>query len=130
MLKLRRLLALAATFAAALGASASGADWSAIKPGMTRDQVARSIGVPVLCNAARGHETWIYDAGGDVQFRGGIVLAWTAPPRSMQPAHASPPDPATPLMLMPEISPSGGRAYGTAQRPATRSMRRIPLRLM
>lgn len=53
--------------------------WEGLRAGQNRDQVAQALGVPVLRNAGRGHETWVYDAGASVQFHGGLVSAWTAP---------------------------------------------------
>lgn len=88
-----RFACLLLLLACAVPASAAEPAWAALRPGMTREQVARSVGVPVLQNAGRGHETWIYDAGASVQFRGGVVSAWTAP-RSAGARVVSQPGPA------------------------------------
>jgi hypothetical protein len=74
-----RFASLLLLLACAVPASAAESTWTALRVGMTRAQVAQIVGSPVLQNAGRGHETWIYDAGASVQFRGGVVSAWTAP---------------------------------------------------
>lgn len=74
-----RFLLLLALFAWSMPAFGAESSWESMRTGMNREQVARALGVPVLQNAGRGHETWIYDAGASVQFRGGVVSAWTAP---------------------------------------------------
>lgn len=53
--------------------------WRKLQRGMSVQQVAETIGAPMLRNAARGHEVWIYDAGAHAQFQGGVLTAWTAP---------------------------------------------------
>lgn len=53
--------------------------WSQVRPGLTRTQVGALVGAPLLRNAARGYERWIYDGGCEVQFERGEVTAWIAP---------------------------------------------------
>lgn len=77
-------------------APSDGVRWSQIRAGLTREQVAERLGQPLLRNAARGQEHWVYDAGCDVQFENGVVKWWTAPraPAPPPPAaasHISPP---------------------------------------
>ena len=75
---LRPLLLAALLCSSAIGVLAA-SPWEGLRAGQSRDQVAKALGVPVLRNAGRGHETWVYDAGASVQFHGGLVSAWTAP---------------------------------------------------
>lgn len=53
--------------------------WTQVRSGLSRAQVSEILGTPLLRNAARGYERWIYDAGCEVQFTRGEVSAWTAP---------------------------------------------------
>jgi len=53
--------------------------WSQVRVGIPRQQVSELLGQPLLRNAARGYERWIYDDGCEVQFTRGEVSAWTAP---------------------------------------------------
>ncbi len=53
--------------------------WEKLQRGMSAAQVERIVGVPLLRNAARGHELWIYDAGANAQFLGGALSAWSVP---------------------------------------------------
>lgn len=59
--------------------------WSEVRVGIPRDQVSELLGQPLLRNAARGYERWVYDGGCEVQFTRGEVSAWTAP-RGTRPA--------------------------------------------
>ncbi|MBX3737543.1 MAG: hypothetical protein KF715_12675 [Candidatus Didemnitutus sp.] len=61
--------------------------WSEVRVGLPREQVGELLGQPLLRNAARGYERWIYDDGCEVQFTRGTVSAWTAP-RNAPPAGA------------------------------------------
>lgn len=74
-----RPLLLAALFCSSVLGAYAASPWTGLRAGQSRDQVAQALGVPVLRNAGRGHETWVYDAGASVQFHGGLVSAWTAP---------------------------------------------------
>lgn len=74
-------------------AEPGGAAWGKLQRGMNATQVAQLVGVPLLRNAARGHELWVYDAGAHIQFHGGALSAWSAPaakPRAAAPRAASP----------------------------------------
>lgn len=53
--------------------------WTQVRNGLTRAQVSEILGEPLMRNAARGYERWVYDAGCEVQFTRGEVSAWTAP---------------------------------------------------
>lgn len=55
------------------------AAWLKLRRGMSVAQVTELVGVPMMRSAARGHELWVYDAGGQVQLHGGALTAWTAP---------------------------------------------------
>lgn len=80
-----------AVLALGLVCSAAGNDqvaWQKLQRGMNQAQVERIVGVPLLRNAARGHELWIYDAGANAQFHGGALSAWTAPASAARPASA------------------------------------------
>lgn len=106
---LRSLLLAALLFSPALGAGAA-SPWAGLRAGQNREQVARALGVPVLRNAGRGHETWVYDAGASVQFHGGLVSAWTAPKPAAtvsEPARVArqPAGPVNPPRPTPPASP-------------------------
>ena len=78
-----------AVMAFALASSPAGdgaATWAKLQRGMYPAQVARLVGTPLLRNAARGHEVWVYDAGAHIQFHGGTVSAWTTPAGRHRPA--------------------------------------------
>ncbi len=80
-----------AIMAVALAGSPAGTEaaaWGRLQRGMDRAKVAQLVGTPLLRNAARGHEVWIYDAGAHIQFHGGTVSAWTGPVTPER--HASP----------------------------------------
>lgn len=71
------------------------ARWARMERGQTREQVGKIIGMPMLRNAARGYELWIYDDGGCAQFHGGVLVAWTKPAALSRPAvQPAPPPPA------------------------------------
>lgn len=61
--------------------------WEAIRAGNSPAQVTKSLGAPLMKNAARGYERWIYDSGAEVQFEGGVVKGWTAPVAPEAPAR-------------------------------------------
>jgi hypothetical protein len=77
------LLALLGT--AVPAAHAAGA-WAEVKPGMTRQQVIQAIGRPLLSNAGRGLEVWVYDEGANVVFLRNRVDCWTQPRPPAAPA--------------------------------------------
>lgn len=56
-------------------------DWTELQSGLQPAQVAQVVGVPLMRQAARGFETWVYDDGGCAQFAEGRLTAWTAPRR-------------------------------------------------
>lgn len=85
MVNVVRLFLAACLASASVVAARAASPWDGLRAGLNREQVARALGVPVLRNAGRGHETWVYDAGASVQFHGGVVSAWT-PPKSAGPA--------------------------------------------
>lgn len=62
------------------------ARWARMERGQTRDQVGKILGMPILRNAARGHELWTYDDGACAQFHGGVLVAWTKPAALSRPA--------------------------------------------
>jgi len=66
-------------------APGDGIHWTQLREGLTRGQVADLLGQPLMRNASRGQERWVYDAGCDVQFENGAVKWWTAP-RTITPA--------------------------------------------
>lgn len=70
-------------------AEAAGSPWTELQPGMTPAQVAKKIGTPLLQNASRGHEFWVFDFGACAQFYRGALQAWT-PPADKTAAVASP----------------------------------------
>jgi hypothetical protein len=73
------------------GSPADAHAWRKLERGMGPARVAELIGVPLLRNAARGHELWIYDDGASVQFHAGAVSAWTIPASARpRPAPAAP----------------------------------------
>jgi len=53
--------------------------WAQVRVGISREQVSDILGEPLMRNAARGYERWVYDDGCEVQFTRGEVTAWTAP---------------------------------------------------
>lgn len=59
--------------------------WEKLQRGQAPNEVSQSVGVPLLRQAARGFETWIYDEGGCVQFSRGRLTGWTAPKRPVDP---------------------------------------------
>lgn len=61
--------------------------WAQVRIGIPREQVSGLLGEPLLRNAARGYERWVYDNGCEVQFTRGEVSAWTAP-KGTKPASA------------------------------------------
>lgn len=61
--------------------------WAQVRAGISREQVSTLLGEPLMRNAARGYERWVYDAGCEVQFTRGEVTAWTAP-KGAKPASA------------------------------------------
>ncbi|HLP24505.1 MAG TPA: outer membrane protein assembly factor BamE [Acidobacteriota bacterium] len=61
--------------------------WAQVRVGISREQVSTLLGEPLMRNAARGYERWVYDAGCEVQFTRGEVTAWTAP-KGAKPASA------------------------------------------
>lgn len=63
--------------------------WAQVRPGLTPKQVSELIGVPLMRNAARGYERWVYDAGCEVQFVGGQVATWIAPAAKAKPPTAA-----------------------------------------
>jgi hypothetical protein len=78
-----------AVMAVVLAGSPVGAEaaaWTKLQRGMDTAKVAQLVGTPLLRNAARGHEVWIYDAGAHIQFHGGTVSAWTGPATPERPA--------------------------------------------
>jgi len=76
-----------ALFLAIAGTSPAVVDaWAKLQPGMSRAKVTDAIGSPLLRNAARGHELWIYDAGAEVVFFENRVTAWTPPKTLRAPA--------------------------------------------
>lgn len=103
---------LAVSAVAARGATAS---WSEMKTGLNRDQVARVLGWPVLRQAARGHETWIYDGGAGVQFHRGLVSAWTGP---KAPAGNAAPAPREPANAARQTAESVSRPQPSSPRPS------------
>jgi hypothetical protein len=60
--------------------------WTQVRNGLSRQQVSGLLGEPLMRNAARGYERWVYDGGCEVQFTRGEVSAWTAPKASKPPA--------------------------------------------
>jgi hypothetical protein len=87
-----------AIMAFALAGSPAGGEaaaWAKLRRGMDAQRVEQLVGTPLLRNASRGHETWIYDAGAEVQFHGGVLSAWSAPAarretgRGLKPAPSS-----------------------------------------
>ncbi len=71
------LLAVLGTHTPALPAES--VRWAQVRIGISREQVSDLLGEPLMRNAARGYERWVYDAGCEVQFTRGEVTAWTAP---------------------------------------------------
>lgn len=61
--------------------------WAQVQIGIKREQVSDILGEPLMRNAARGYERWVYDGGCEVQFTRGEVTAWTAP-KGVKPASA------------------------------------------
>ena len=54
-------------------------DWAKLKTDMTPDEALELLGEPLIRNANRGFEVWIYDSKAEVVFHGGPVIAWTIP---------------------------------------------------
>lgn len=79
--------------------------WAQVRVGISREQVSDLLGEPLLRNAARGYERWVYDAGCEVQFTRGEVTAWTAP-KGVKPASASVTQRHTTTALPPSPRPS------------------------
>lgn len=75
------------------------ARWARMERGQTREQVGKILGMPILRNAARGHELWSYDDGGYAQFHGGVLVAWTKPAALSRPAAQPAPRPSAPTVL-------------------------------
>jgi len=55
------------------------AQWSALRVGMTQNEVREKCGYPMVIDRSKGHETWVYDNGGQAVFGNGILLFFTAP---------------------------------------------------
>lgn len=63
-----------------LTAAVHGADgWAQLKAGMTRAEMATTLGEPLMRSSGRQFELCIYDAGAEVLCYRGTVVAWTAP---------------------------------------------------
>jgi len=90
------------------------ADWNALKPGLTRGEVVRALGRPLITNAARGLEVWVYDDGANVVFARQHVDAWTEPEHRVPASRLTPapaaatPAPATSVATAPMVRPPAG----------------------
>lgn len=61
-----------------LSGSATAADWSRMKFGLTAVETAACLGEPLMRTSGQGFEVWIYDAQAEVIFYGAVV-GWTSP---------------------------------------------------
>lgn len=59
--------------------------WTRLRAGMSPAETAAILGRPLLRNAGKGFELWIYSGGAEVLFHRGPVMAWTAPTRVSTP---------------------------------------------
>jgi hypothetical protein len=111
MLAAGLLLAVLSTTAPA--APSESVRWAQVRVGFSREQVTGLLGQPLLRNAARGYERWIYDGGCEVQFTGGGVSGWTAPQRPL-------PTPASTARVAPASTGRGATAATPASSPSPR----------
>lgn len=79
--------------------------WAQVRIGISREQVSDLLGEPLMRNAARGYERWVYDGGCEVQFTRGEVTAWTAP-KGVKPASAPVSQRAATTARLPSPRPS------------------------
>lgn len=69
----------AVSFGKNLPAQPEQSRWSEVNPGMTRDAVVEKLGQPLMRQAGRGLEVWIFDNGASVTFVHGRVDYFTVP---------------------------------------------------
>ena len=62
-------------------AGADPAGWGRLHPGLDEAAVLAALGPPLVRTAGRGFTTFVYDRGGEVLLRRGVVVAWTKPSR-------------------------------------------------
>ena len=89
-------LLLAVSFGAGPPAAPAHPDWARVKAGMSQAEVQHELGAPLLRNAGRGLEVWIYDAGANIVFVHQQVDYLTPPP-------AVPPAPV--IAIKPAVKP-------------------------
>lgn len=81
------VLGLAGTVRAADG-------WAQLKKGMPLEQVAATLGAPLVKSQGRGLELWIYDHGGETLASYGVLTEWTLPkPPAKAPERKREPEP-------------------------------------
>ncbi len=86
MQRLSHILLLPAILAAAIATAGAEETWTKIRRGMTEDEVAAAVGIPLMAKAARGYRHWFYDREGAVMFNSGVVVFWSVPRDFVPPA--------------------------------------------
>jgi hypothetical protein len=75
--RILRYLTLSSVLSAGLLAGAE--DWTQLKIGMSTDEAAEALGLPLIRTVANGFELWIYDNHAEAVFYGGPLVGWTTP---------------------------------------------------
>jgi hypothetical protein len=78
----RFLLLVSVLTGAVLGSARAADGWSKMKAGMSADETAAALGMPLLRTANRGYQLWTYSDKAEVVFYRGPVVAWTVPVRN------------------------------------------------
>lgn len=63
--------------------------WAQLKIGMSTNEAADVLGIPLIRTAANGFEVWIYDNRAEAVFYGGPLVGWTTPTRGKIAGQAS-----------------------------------------
>ena len=106
-------------------------NWTKLKAGMTSQEAYAVLGRPLIRNAGRGFEVWIYNSNAEVLFVQGPVFAWTEPtPRPSDETHPADQDlPLQPKLRLPpkhRVGPQAPAEDGAGDNSATTHFRYQP----
>jgi hypothetical protein len=73
------LYLIAAFLGAVAGPLRAASPWSELRAGLDGEEIVKLVGAPVLGTCGRGIEVWTYDQRGEVVFKGGRLMFWSAP---------------------------------------------------
>ena len=88
--------------------------WAQLKTDMTPKEARALLGNPLIRNANRGYEVWIYDSKAEVVFHQGPVMAWTIP-------TPNPVSEARPIEMDLPLNPPKRLPYFVNQKPSQNS---------